>query len=514
MSFTLGDAVVNFKADNRALIKSLKDTKRRLKTDFSAMAKSFTIVTGAISAGAAVLTGFGVTAARHFGKFGEDLANISTRLGISAQRMAELHLITKTSGISIAMFNTALQRMGRRVGEASVGMGEAKDALAELGLDAVSLSEMSIDEQFMKIAEALNAVEKDSDKLRLAFKVFDSEGIGVLQVIGKGVDKLEQLKQKANEFGLVMDDEGIKKASEMNEAVVLMKEAFSGMVLAIGELIAPAVEQGANLFQNFFTRIKDLIDTNSSTFSEWIERIADFFMNLDIDLDTNFENIDQTVESVVESISGFFTHLAEGGEIAKKMFMDISEFIFKHEKEIKGAIKDVSALTIAVKNVFNGLAAPFRLLDSFMKNILQGVEKVYNWYLKLDRLIQRYAGNKGNLGVGPRLGDRTRQLIEQGTIGADGSGTGRGVFSNEGAAAAQRELDRINNQTSLGNPNNFNLGNPDNFSLGKSVKNEVQLNASFPNVTSGEEAERAMLGVLKRLQRKNEIEGLTIASGV
>ena len=127
---------------------------------------------------------------------GDRAAKLSYRLGLTVEGLSELEYIAKSGGVPVNQMAMAMQRMTRRMSEAAKGTGEAKDAIKELGIDAMQLTLLSPDQQFYQIAEALQAVTGQSDRLRLAFKLFDSEGVAVLQTLKR------DLRESRNEFEL------------------------------------------------------------------------------------------------------------------------------------------------------------------------------------------------------------------------------------------------------------------------------------------------------------------------
>jgi hypothetical protein len=75
----------------------------------------------------------------------------------------------------------ALQRFTRRAAEAAQGTGEAKDALAQLG---IALGDQSgnlrqSEDLLGDVADAFARIEDPAERMRLAFKLFDSEGVAL-----------------------------------------------------------------------------------------------------------------------------------------------------------------------------------------------------------------------------------------------------------------------------------------------------------------------------------------------
>src|SRR5690606_22778690 len=135
-----------------------------------------------------------------------------------------------------------LQRMTRRVAEAANGMGEARGALKELGLDARVLSQLPLDQQFERIADRLVLVKNESDKTRLAMKLFDSEGVALLQTMTKGAAGIREMRAEAKNLGLTLTQDAAEAAAKANDSMTRMKASVDALALNALPALARAIE--------------------------------------------------------------------------------------------------------------------------------------------------------------------------------------------------------------------------------------------------------------------------------
>lgn len=143
------------------------------------------------------------------------LGKTADKLGINVQRLQELQHAGKLTGVEVRTMNMALQRMTRRLSEAAGGTGEARDALKELGVNAKLLNQLGPYEAFLTLADALGKVTNQSDRVRLSFKLFDSEGVALVNTLAAGREGLEKFgKQLKN----TITREEIARIEELNDA--------------------------------------------------------------------------------------------------------------------------------------------------------------------------------------------------------------------------------------------------------------------------------------------------------
>lgn len=189
------------------------DTKRyqagmaRVKKEAAATKKvtdgMLSKIGGGTLAGAAVVGMTALTAAvakgvQQFNKMRAEIdatAKSARKLGLTYDSLKDLRFAADLEGISNV--DTAIQRATRRISQAAAGQGEARKALAELGLSAENLNRLSPDRQLEAIAEQMGAVSNDADRMRLAVALFDSEGADMVRLLDGGAQKVRNLQREA-----------------------------------------------------------------------------------------------------------------------------------------------------------------------------------------------------------------------------------------------------------------------------------------------------------------------------
>lgn len=173
------------------------------------------------------------------------LAKVSDKLGIATEKLAGLQHAAQLSGVATQTFNMGLQRMTRRMAEAAQDTGEAKEAIKQLGLSARHLVTLALDEQFLAVAEALSKVDNQSERVRLAFKLFDSEGVALVNMAKGGREALHGMMEEAERLGIAISRIDAKKIEQANDAITRMQAAWSGVKREVAIEVAPALESAA-----------------------------------------------------------------------------------------------------------------------------------------------------------------------------------------------------------------------------------------------------------------------------
>ncbi|WP_299733840.1 hypothetical protein [uncultured Endozoicomonas sp.] len=227
---TLGMNSAQYRADLKKAQKSTGDFSAQVKKVAGVSATAFAAVATAAAAAATVLVKESLAS-------NDALAKFADKIGIATDALGGLQHAGELTGVSTQTMNMGLQRMTRRVADAASGTGEAVKALEELGISAVELNRLSPDEQFKQIAEAMGDVDGRANQVRLAFKLFDSEGVGLLNTLDAGAEGINAMMQEADALGATMNRVDAAKLEAANDA---MYKAGLGSK-ALGNTLAVAV---------------------------------------------------------------------------------------------------------------------------------------------------------------------------------------------------------------------------------------------------------------------------------
>jgi hypothetical protein len=180
----------------------------------------------------------------------DTLGKTAQKLGVTSQALQKLRYASNLAGVETRTVDMAVQRFTRRLSEAANNTGEAKDALKELGLNAKELTKLSLDQQMLKLADAFDQVQSSGDKVRLAFKLFDSEGVAFVNTLEGGSAALQQMFQDAEGLGFILSSSSVKGVEEANDAMMKLGVMFKGVADQITAGLAPAFRVVVDLIRD------------------------------------------------------------------------------------------------------------------------------------------------------------------------------------------------------------------------------------------------------------------------
>jgi len=174
------------------------------------------------------------------------LGKTADRLGLTTEALGGLRHAADLAGVSSSTLDMSLQRFNRRVSEAAGGSGEAVDALHELGLNAKELEKMPLDQSMQRVADAFGNVAGQGDKTRLAMKLFDSEGVSLLNMLEGQGEGLREAALEADNLGLALSRVEVAQVEAANDSMTKFKGVLKGVGTQFTVALAPAIETAAN----------------------------------------------------------------------------------------------------------------------------------------------------------------------------------------------------------------------------------------------------------------------------
>jgi hypothetical protein len=347
--------------------KAFSGVKKRFAS-LAAVGKKVGAALGAafVAAGAA-LTALTVSSMRSI----DALAKQADKIGITTEALAGMQFAGEQTGVATETMNMALQRFTRRVSEAAMGTGEAKAAIKELGINASVLARMPLDKQMEVIADSMNGLSTQADKVRIAMKLFDSEGVSLVNTLRGGSQGLREMTAEADALGLTLSRADAAKIEMANDAINKMKKSAEGFGNQLAVSLSPLITQ---IVEDFVSAGKASDEFGSSG-----EKAADMLV-------TGYAKMQDGLHSANVMMSTAKLTTAEWGQSFQKVLTKIVELFSPIEKLFE-AYNSVIGL-------FGGDAV--KLPSQFMQEVgKEYADHVEGLKTKLDELLAQPLPSEG-----------------------------------------------------------------------------------------------------------------------
>jgi hypothetical protein len=331
----------------------------KTKKGFGSVASGLKKVTGAVFSmrtalvGAAGLAGFGLLVKSSLSAT-DSLAKTASKIGTTTEALSALRYAADITGVATTTMDMALQRFTRRTAEAAKGTGEAKGALQRLGISARELVNMPLDQRMLVLADAFSKQTNESEKLALAFKLFDSEGAALVNTLSLGREGLTKLLGEAKALGAVMSSDAAQGVEKTADEITKLKAIAQGMRDQFVAALAPAIGYVVAHFTAFFKKISK----EKGGVEQFAKDMAISFLKATVavvkSLDTLVTKVGQSFQYMREKVSEFKTMarkkdiegFAKQIEIGRKA---LQALLLQKEPDLKGF--DMKGLEVNVENL-------------------------------------------------------------------------------------------------------------------------------------------------------------------
>ncbi|MEM1355428.1 MAG: hypothetical protein AAGH88_11150 [Planctomycetota bacterium] len=176
----------------------------------------------------------------------DEIAKFSRETGISTEALAAYDLAAARAGATQQDLRKGIQRMTRRVGEASRGYGEAVRGLRSLGLEVDTLIKLSPEDQFKAVADAIANQENASQRAAAAYSLFGRQGQELVGLLAEGSAGLTQAESDARRLGITFDAVSAARVEEANDAITELDASLDGVGRTLAVSTAPAITYAAD----------------------------------------------------------------------------------------------------------------------------------------------------------------------------------------------------------------------------------------------------------------------------
>ena len=256
-----GQVFVEIGADPSQLFKVLGNLNRQIGQVGQRMAMAGAGVTALGTAITAPLA----AAATAFATVGDAVQKMASRTGMSTEAVSSLGYAAEQSGTDMATLEKGVRGMQRAMDAAATKGGEAAELFQRLGLDVRALSQLSPEDQFVAIADALSGVQDPGKRAALAMQVFGKAGAALLPLLEGGAAGIAELQAEAIRLGIVMDRDTANAATALGDAVDAMGKGLRSIVVNIGGAVAP-----------IFTQVARVVSLVAGEFSRFVKENGRF----------------------------------------------------------------------------------------------------------------------------------------------------------------------------------------------------------------------------------------------
>ncbi len=215
-----------------ALAKSSRSVKS-LDTQLKGLALTGRTVMQALGAGALVggLASLPALIRETVGELAA-IADVADKVGLTTERLQELHFAAEQNGSSAADMSAAMEQFSRRLGEAAQGGGELFRILQANGIEIrnVDGSMRPLNDLLADYADLIKNAGSDQDRLVLATEAFGRAGDDMANVLRNGSAGLNDAAREAHALKVILGDDLVQAGRDVDDEFAALQSRFDTLV--------------------------------------------------------------------------------------------------------------------------------------------------------------------------------------------------------------------------------------------------------------------------------------------
>lgn len=200
----------------------------------------------AVVAGFAALTRGATQAVRSLAEIQQQ----ADRAGVSVQAFQELKFVAEQNRIDVDAMVDGLKELQIRADEfVETGKGSGEEAFRRLGYSAQDLKRRLEEPEklFLDIVDRLEDMDRAA-QIRIADEVFGGTGgERFVELLGQGDDGIRKLMDRAHELGVVIEDDTVAKAAELDKKFAEISQRVSTLAKTIVVELAGSIDEALTI---------------------------------------------------------------------------------------------------------------------------------------------------------------------------------------------------------------------------------------------------------------------------
>lgn len=303
-----------FKLFGSILVENDKANKSLDETDKKGMgvAKTFGGMIGtAAKVGGAMVAMAGVAGAAVMGianktaAYADEIDKLSERTGINREELQRWKYAAGQSGADISKLEVGMKKLSDAMVDATEGGKKNTAAFEKLGISFEDLKTKSQSAIFEDVMNALAEMPKGAERNALGNDVLGKSYTELLPLLNSGAAGMQELKNRADELGLVMSEDSVKAGVKFGDTMDDLKQSFGAVFNEIGMQLIPVMQQMADWIIEHMPEIRQTVDTVFTVFGEVVGKTLDILTKLYNFVEPSFPIIGAIIKTAFEDITSF-----------------------------------------------------------------------------------------------------------------------------------------------------------------------------------------------------------------
>jgi len=269
--------------DNEEANKSIAKTEEKAESLGSKLGNGVKAAAkwgAAIVGGASAAVGGLLAVTNKTAEYADEIDKLSERTGINREELQRWKYAASQSGADIGKLETGVKKLSDVMDDALNGNEKAQEAFTKLGISLDDLKNKSQEDIFSAVMNGLADMEQGAQRNALGNDLLGKSYTEMLPLLNAGSEGMQELKDRADELGIVMSEDMVKANVAFGDTLQDIKESFGGIVRGLTDSFLPIMQQFADFIIANMPMIHEMLGGVMSSLGEAVAAVLPFLMDL------------------------------------------------------------------------------------------------------------------------------------------------------------------------------------------------------------------------------------------
>ncbi|WP_434404779.1 hypothetical protein [Sphingobium sp. DN12] len=184
-----------------------------------------------------------VSASKAAFDYADDIVDLADRTGATTKSIQELRYAAQMTGSDFASADGALEKFAKNLGTAQSGGKAMGETFKDLGVTS-----SNFDAALRQTIDGISKLPTTSQRNAAALEIFGKSAGTLTALMGEGADGFEEFADKADELGIVLGDDLLRNAGQINDRLDTLK-------MTLDARFASAIIQNADAIGNLADQV-------------------------------------------------------------------------------------------------------------------------------------------------------------------------------------------------------------------------------------------------------------------
>lgn len=204
----------------------------------------------------------------------DEIDKLSERTGINREELQRWKYAAEQSGADVGKLETGIKKLSDVMYGAANGSEANIEAFGKLGISMDDLKNKSQEDIFSDVMDALAEMPAGAERNALGNDLLGKSYTEMLPLLNAGADGMNDLKNRADELGLVMSEESVKANVKFGDSMADVKGALGAVFMHLSNEFLPVLQ---SLLDWVLAHMPEIQETMSIVFGVVTEVVTTVF---------------------------------------------------------------------------------------------------------------------------------------------------------------------------------------------------------------------------------------------